>query len=75
MFSFKCSYKTAASNNSHIYCLGERKQMSGSGDSTLPFFRPTLNFFSFKYEKILFDFYSIFKTISKNVFKAFIYAF
>ena len=31
--------------------------MSGSSDPTLPiFFRPTLNFFSFEYEKIWSDF-------------------
>ena len=53
-------------------CQTKRKNMSGSGDPTLPIFSPDPKlFFSFEYEKNWSDFSLIFKRISKNVFKAF----
>ena len=56
-----------------VFRKAKRKNMSGSGDPTLPIFSPDLKLFFFYLNTKIFCpiFYSIFKKISKNVFKAF----
>jgi len=47
--------------------MAKLKNMSGFGDPTAPFFRPTLNFvFHLSTKKDWSDFYSICKKVSKN---------